>query len=165
MRRMSVSITTSAAHNSSSARPMPRSMTSISAAPPDACALPLRSMLTDMLCLYRRGEFIKFAVEALGMLEERGVPAVLVPGNPGPLDCGCGHFRGDRQDQRVVTAMRNERRHRHFGQRGSSFLEPGRPAGDRLANLLRHDDVVGKREGEFVFGRPAKKACAQECDL
>src|SRR5512144_522943 len=143
MKRMSVSTTTSAAHSSSSARPMPRSMKSTSAAPPNARALPLRSMFTDMLCLYRRGELVEFAVEALSMFEERGVAAVVVPGDPGPLDGGRGHFRGDRQDQRVVASMRDERRHRHLSERGPCFLEPGRPARDRLANLLRHDDVVG----------------------
>src|SRR6185436_18248387 len=139
---------------------MPRSNPSTNAAPPDvrdAGAPALRSTFADMPFAYRRGEFVELAIEALRMLEERRVAAVVVPGNPRALDCGGGHLRGVGQDQRVVATMCNERRHRHLVQRGPRFVDPRRPARDRLAYLLRHDDVVGEGDGEIVFRRLAKK--------
>src|SRR5258706_5017563 len=99
---MIVSTTTSPAHNSSSARPMRRSTAPASVAPPDAGAASLRSMLTDMLCLDRRDEFVELAVIALCVFEERRVAAVVVQGNAGALDRGGGHFIGGRKDQRIV---------------------------------------------------------------
>ena len=61
-----------------------------------------------MLRLYRGDELVELAVEAVGMLDERRVAAIVVPGNPGALDCGGGHFRGARQDQRVIAAYLGE---------------------------------------------------------
>src|SRR3954454_11099439 len=102
MKRISVSITTRTAHSDSRPRPMLRSTTSSSAAPIAAWTLPLRSTSTATSGLDCAGELVEFAVVALGVLEERRVPAVVVPGNPCTSDGGSGHFRGERQYQRVV---------------------------------------------------------------
>src|SRR6187401_2577906 len=124
MKRISVSTTTSPAHNSSSARPMWRSKRSTSDAPPAAGAPTLRSTFTDMLCLDRGGERVELVVEALRAFEERRVAAFVVPGNPGAGDGGCSHLRGRGQDQRVIASVRDERRHAHLVQCGLCLVEP-----------------------------------------